>query len=39
MMHEGEIIFNGTPAETQNTDDAVVRQFVTGSAEGPIKAL
>lgn len=39
MLHEGEIVFTGTPEETQNTDNPIVRQFITGSAEGPIKAL
>lgn len=39
MLHEGEIVFNGTPEQTQQTDNALVRQFVTGSAQGPIKAL
>ena len=39
MLHEGEIIFTGTPEETRDTDNDVVRQFVAGSAEGPIRAL
>ena len=39
MLHEGEIVFNGTPEETERTDNVLVRQFVTGSAQGPIKAL
>ncbi len=39
MMHEGEIIFYGTPEQIQNTDHPIVHQFVTGSADGPIKAL
>ena len=37
MLHYGNMIFSGTPEETRNTDDPVVRQFIEGSAEGPIK--
>jgi phospholipid/cholesterol/gamma-HCH transport system ATP-binding protein len=36
MLHDGKIIFVGTPNEVRNTDDRIVRQFVEGSAEGPI---
>jgi phospholipid/cholesterol/gamma-HCH transport system ATP-binding protein len=36
MLHDGKIIFSGTPEEVRNTDNAVVRQFVEGRAEGPI---
>lgn len=39
MLYEGKIIFIGTPEETKNTDHPVVRQFIEGSAQGPIKAL
>jgi phospholipid/cholesterol/gamma-HCH transport system ATP-binding protein len=39
MLYEGKIIFVGTPEEVKNTDHAVLRQFVEGSAEGPIAAL
>ncbi|MDP2982571.1 MAG: ABC transporter ATP-binding protein [Candidatus Latescibacter sp.] len=37
MLHDGEIIFTGTIAELDITDDPVVRQFIEGRAEGPIK--
>ena len=37
MLHYGQIIFSGTPEETKNTDNPTVRQFIEGSAEGPIK--
>ena len=37
MLFHGEIIFNGTVAELDSTDDEFVRQFVEGRAEGPIK--
>jgi len=39
MLYEGKIIFIGTPEETKNTDHPVVRQFIEGSAQGPIPAL
>jgi phospholipid/cholesterol/gamma-HCH transport system ATP-binding protein len=37
MLHHGEIIFSGTVSELDMTDDPVVRQFVEGRSEGPIK--
>jgi phospholipid/cholesterol/gamma-HCH transport system ATP-binding protein len=36
MMYQGRIIKIGTPDEIRNTQDPVVRQFITGSASGPI---
>ena len=39
MLYEGKIVFVGTPEEVKNTDNAVVRQFIEGSAEGPISTL
>jgi phospholipid/cholesterol/gamma-HCH transport system ATP-binding protein len=39
MLHRGVIVFSGTPEETRNTDNPVVRQFVEGKAEGPIKPI
>jgi phospholipid/cholesterol/gamma-HCH transport system ATP-binding protein len=39
MLHDGGIIFSGTPGEVRATDNAFVRQFIEGQAEGPIKAL
>jgi len=35
MLHDGRIIFDGTPEEVRATDHAIVRQFVEGRAEGP----
>ncbi len=32
MLRQGKIIFDGTPAEIQNTSDPVVKRFVTGEA-------
>lgn len=39
MLHEGHIQFTGTVAETRETDNPLVRQFVEGSSEGPIQVL
>jgi len=35
MLHDGRIIFDGTPEEVRATDHAIVKQFVEGRAEGP----
>lgn len=37
MLYQGKIIATGTPDEIRNTSDPVMRQFITGSAVGPIK--
>ncbi|MBM4277123.1 MAG: ABC transporter ATP-binding protein [Deltaproteobacteria bacterium] len=37
MLHEGVILTIGTPDEFLSSDNPVVRQFVSGSLEGPIK--
>jgi phospholipid/cholesterol/gamma-HCH transport system ATP-binding protein len=37
MLHDGKVIYSGTPAETRKTDNPIVRQFIEGRAEGPIK--
>ena len=36
MMYQGKIIEIGSPEEIRNTANPVVRQFITGSATGPI---
>jgi len=36
MLYQGKIISIGTPDEIRNTSSAVVRQFISGSATGPI---
>jgi phospholipid/cholesterol/gamma-HCH transport system ATP-binding protein len=36
MLHGGKIIFTGTPQEVQNSNNEIVRQFIEGSAVGPI---
>lgn len=37
MLYNGAIIKTGTPTEIKETGDPYVRQFITGSATGPIK--
>jgi phospholipid/cholesterol/gamma-HCH transport system ATP-binding protein len=32
MLHEGKIIIDGTPKEIQNSDNPIVKQFITGEA-------
>ncbi len=39
MLYEGTIIFVGTPQEVKNTNDPTLKQFIEGSAQGPIPAL
>ncbi|MFH1854442.1 MAG: ABC transporter ATP-binding protein [Candidatus Omnitrophota bacterium] len=36
MLYKGKIIAVGTPDEIKNTEDPVVRQFITGASKGPI---
>lgn len=37
MLHDGRIIWSGPVAEAETTDNPHVRQFISGSAEGPIQ--
>jgi phospholipid/cholesterol/gamma-HCH transport system ATP-binding protein len=36
MLHDGKIIFQGTPDEVRHSDNAFLDQFIKGSALGPI---
>lgn len=36
MLYQGKIIAEGTPEEIKNTQNQVVKQFITGAAAGPI---
>lgn len=36
MLYKGRIIGTGTPNEIRQTDDQVIKQFITGSSHGPI---
>jgi phospholipid/cholesterol/gamma-HCH transport system ATP-binding protein len=38
MLYKGQILETGTPDEIKNTTNPIVRQFITGSAVGPITA-
>ncbi len=37
MLHDGQVIFTGTPEEVRNTQHPIVRQFIEGRAEGPLQ--
>jgi phospholipid/cholesterol/gamma-HCH transport system ATP-binding protein len=37
MLHNGTIVEVGTPEEIQNSINPIVKQFITGSHEGPIE--
>ena len=39
MIHEGKVQWNGPVADMETADDPYLRQFLTGSAEGPIEAV
>ncbi|HXV14806.1 MAG TPA: ABC transporter ATP-binding protein [Candidatus Krumholzibacteria bacterium] len=36
MLHDGKVLFDGTPEQVKMTTNAIVRQFIEGRAEGPI---
>lgn len=37
MLYEGKVEFDGTPDEIRGSSNPVVRQFISGSATGPIQ--
>jgi phospholipid/cholesterol/gamma-HCH transport system ATP-binding protein len=39
MIHEGRIIEEGTPEEILKSSEPLIRQFIEGSLEGPIRPL
>ncbi|NOX20498.1 MAG: ABC transporter ATP-binding protein [Nitrospirae bacterium] len=39
MLHDGIIVEVGLPEEIQNSENPIVKQFITGSLEGPIKVM
>ncbi len=39
MLHDGKIRWHGPVAEIDSADDPYLRQFVSGSADGPIEAV
>ena len=38
MLHGGSIVTKGTAEEVQSSEDPIVRQFLSGSADGPMTA-
>ena len=36
VIANGGLVFDGTPAELEATDDPLVRQFLRGEPDGPI---
>lgn len=36
FLHNGKVVWEGTTEEFDNTDEPIVRQFASGSLEGPI---
>ncbi len=38
MLYDGKIIEVGTPEKIKNTENPIVRQFITGAAIGPVTA-
>ncbi|NWG03241.1 MAG: ABC transporter ATP-binding protein [Syntrophaceae bacterium] len=39
MLYQGKIIEVGTPDEIKNSTNSIVRQFIEGRSEGPIKVV
>lgn len=39
MLHDGVIQWTGPVADMDNSDDPYLRQFISGSADGPIEAV
>jgi ABC-type transporter Mla maintaining outer membrane lipid asymmetry ATPase subunit MlaF len=37
FLHEGRVVWQGTVEEFDTTDEPIVRQFASGSLEGPIR--
>ncbi len=36
LLHEGRIVFTGSPDEARATKDPLVRQFIEGTSDGPV---
>jgi len=39
MLHEGQIVFNGSVEDAKTTDDPMLRQFIAGEVTGPLEPL
>jgi len=38
MLHEGQVLFDGTPDEIQKAEDIRIQQFINGDSQGHIKS-
>lgn len=36
MLYQGKLAYDGTPEQVRTSDDPLIRQFITGSAVGPM---
>jgi phospholipid/cholesterol/gamma-HCH transport system ATP-binding protein len=39
MLHDGKIIFSGTPDELRGDSDPIIQQFINGRANGPLATI
>jgi phospholipid/cholesterol/gamma-HCH transport system ATP-binding protein len=39
LLNEGKVVWRGTPDEAESSDNPYIRQFVSGSPEGPMGTL
>jgi phospholipid/cholesterol/gamma-HCH transport system ATP-binding protein len=39
MFHEGVVVGEGTPEEIKNSTNPMIKQFINGTAEGPIETI
>jgi phospholipid/cholesterol/gamma-HCH transport system ATP-binding protein len=39
MLYGGKVVFTGTPEQVRATTDPMVKQFIEGSSEGPIRPV
>jgi phospholipid/cholesterol/gamma-HCH transport system ATP-binding protein len=39
MLFRGKILQHGTPDEIKNSTDPAIRQFISGSLDGPIQMV
>ncbi len=39
MLYQGRVQFDGSPEQVRTTSDPIVRQFISGSSQGPIQVL
>lgn len=39
MLHQGQVVGEGTAAEIQNSSNPMIQQFIDGRADGPIAAI